>query len=85
MPMKENIKKKRETFRDYRGIECPMNFARITVDLMDLEIGDRIRVLLDDGEPFINIPRSLEREGQKVIHREKMGDHWLIIAEKIVD
>ncbi|NLL15519.1 MAG: sulfurtransferase TusA family protein [Fibrobacter sp.] len=76
---------KSEIFRDYRGVECPMNFARITVDLMDLNIGDRIRVLLDDGEPSVNVPRSLEREGQKVVHKEKIDDHWLLIIEKRVD
>ncbi|HON12061.1 MAG TPA: sulfurtransferase TusA family protein [Chitinispirillaceae bacterium] len=74
-----------EIFRDYRGIECPMNFARITVDLMDLNIGDKIRVLIDDGEPSVNVPRSLEREGQKVIYREKRGDYWELVVEKRVE
>lgn len=71
--------------RDYRGVECPMNFARITVDLMDLKIGDKMRVLIDDGEPSVNVPRSLEREGQKIIEKTKMGLYWVIIIEKIVD
>lgn len=71
--------------RDYRGVQCPMNFARITVDLMDLKIGDRLHVLIDDGEPANNVPRSIEREGQRIIEKTNMGSYWSVIIEKVVD
>jgi TusA-related sulfurtransferase len=71
--------------RDYRGVPCPMNFARITVDLMDLQIGDQLRVLIDDGEPSVNVPRSLVREGQNVLEKKDLGGYWSLLIEKIVD
>lgn len=72
-------------FRDYRGIECPMNFARITVDLMDIPVGDLIEVLLDDGQPAINVPKSLVRDGQHVISMLQNGAFWKLTVQKIVD
>lgn len=78
-------KKENTHFRDYRGIECPTNFARITVDLMDIPTGDFLEVLLDDGLPATNVPGSLIREGQHVISMMQNGTFWRLTVQKIVD
>lgn len=62
-----------------------MNFARITVDLMDIPIGDFLEVLLDDGQPATNVPRSLAREGQHVISMIQCETFWRLTVQKIVD
>jgi sulfite reductase (ferredoxin) len=68
--------------RDYRGIKCPMNFVKIKLNLSKMQKGERVRVLLDDGAPIENVPRSVTGEGHKVLEQTKVGDHWAILIEK---
>jgi len=40
-------------------------------------------VILDDGEPIANVPRSLEEQGQKVLEQRPISDsQWKIVVEK---
>jgi sulfite reductase (ferredoxin) len=71
-----------EKERDCRGIQCPMNFVKVLYDLAKMQHGERLRVLLDDGPPIENVPRSVIREGHKVLEQVKVGDHWSILIEK---
>lgn len=68
---------------DLSGVKCPLNFVKVKVRLADLEVGDRLRVILDDGDPIRNVPRSLELEGQKVL---SISDHGVrqkvLVVEK---
>jgi sulfite reductase (ferredoxin) len=68
--------------RDYRGVACPMNFVKVKLDLSRLRNGERIQVLLDDGVPIENVPRSVEQEGHKVLSQQKRGTFWAVVIEK---
>jgi sulfite reductase (ferredoxin) len=68
--------------RDYRSVGCPSNFVKIKLDLAQLKAGNRLKVLLADGSPIENVPRSVASEGHKVLAQEKVGDHWAIVIEK---
>lgn len=68
--------------RDYRGVVCPMNFAKVKLDLEAMRPGERLAVLLDDGEPIRNVPRSVEREGHKILEQVRAGDAWSVLIEK---
>ncbi|MDR3724393.1 MAG: sulfurtransferase TusA family protein [Terracidiphilus sp.] len=68
--------------RDYRGVACPMNFVKVKFDLAKLKAGEHIRVLLDDGQPIENVPRSVAQEGHKVLAQTRLGDHWSIEIKK---
>jgi sulfite reductase (ferredoxin) len=68
--------------RDYRGVKCPMNFVKIKLNLSKMQKGQRVRVLLDDGAPIENVPRSVAQEGHKVLEQTKVGDHWAVLIEK---
>ncbi|RME84264.1 MAG: sulfurtransferase TusA family protein [Zetaproteobacteria bacterium] len=60
-----------------------MNFVKTKVRLAALPVGAHLAVILDDGEPIANVPRSLEDEGQKVLAREKLPDgRWRIVVER---
>ena len=40
-------------------------------------------MILDDGQPIDNVPRSLEEQGQKVLEQERLSDsQWRIVVEK---
>ncbi|MBI4396614.1 MAG: sulfurtransferase TusA family protein [Elusimicrobia bacterium] len=69
-------------FRDYRGVPCPMNFVKTKIDLAGIGKGDRLRILLDDGPPIENVPRSVAGEGHQVVEQVKQGAHWSVLIEK---
>lgn len=68
--------------RDYRGVACPMNFVKVKLDLAKMKTGDRVKVLLDDGQPIENVPRSVAAEGHQILEQIQDGSHWHIVIEK---
>jgi TusA-related sulfurtransferase len=56
--------------------------VKIKLNLSKMQKGERVRVLLDDGAPIENVPRSVAQEGHKVLEQTKVGDHWAILIEK---
>lgn len=71
-----------DLYRDYRGTICPMNFVKVKVDLSKMSKGQILRVLLDDGEPIKNVPRSIKLQGDEIVRIENRGDHWLMVVRK---
>lgn len=70
---------------DLRGVACPINYVKTKLRLEELEIGDRLEVILDEGEPIRNVPRSLEGDGQKILSKEKLDEqHYRLLVEKAV-
>lgn len=69
-------------FKDYRGVPCPMNFVKVKMNLAMMSPGDTLKILLDDGEPIENVPRSVAGEGHDVLAQEKDGDHWSVLIRK---
>jgi len=74
-----------DEFRDYRGVVCPSNYIRVTVDLIHMECGKTLEVLLDDGSPAHNVPFSLVKDGQTILQKAKLGNHWSIVIRKDKD
>lgn len=70
--------------KDLRGVACPMNFVKTKVELSRMQAGDYLRILLDDGEPIDNVPRSVKTEGHEIISRERKEDHWQVVIKKNV-
>ncbi len=68
---------------DLRGICCPSNFVRAKLALEEFDTGQLVRILLDDGEPVKNVPRSLKDEGHKLIGIKKaLEGHYEVEIEK---
>jgi len=68
---------------DLTGVACPMNFVKTKLKLETMSAGSRLTVILDDGEPIANVPRSLEEQGQKVLEQSPISDtQWKIVVEK---
>lgn len=59
---------------DLRGTLCPLNFVYTKLRLEELAAGEELEVILDDGEPIRNVPRSLKQEGHRVLSMEKLED-----------
>ncbi len=71
-----------DVFKDYRGVACPMNFVKVKLDLANMATGQRLKVLLDDGEPIENVPRSVADEGHEILEQKKTGAYWSVLIIK---
>ena len=67
---------------DLHGVICPMNFVKAKLALDDLEPGDRLEIILDEGEAITNVPRSLKEEGHRVLKVEPLGETFKVLVEK---
>jgi sulfite reductase (ferredoxin) len=72
-----------DKFKDYRGVACPMNFVKTKMDLAQMKSGEILEILLDDGAPIDNVPRSVASEGHEVLKQAKQEEgHWLVRIKK---
>ena len=67
---------------DLLGVKCPFNYVKTKLKLETMQSGQRLEVLLDDGEPAINVPRSVQNDGHKLLsHVEENGHHTIVIEK----
>lgn len=59
---------------DLRGTLCPVNFVKTKLALEEMNPGQLLEVIVDDGEPIANIPRSVKAEGHQIVEVEKESD-----------
>ena len=52
------------------GVPCPTNFVKIKLQLEELEDGQILEIIIDDGEPIQSVPSSLKQEGHRLFHAE---------------
>lgn len=62
---------------------CPMTFVKTKLELEKLGPGDRLEVLLSEGEPLDNVPKSSAEQGYKVIETSEAGKGiYRVVLEK---
>jgi sulfite reductase (ferredoxin) len=67
---------------DLLGVKCPFNYVKTKLKLETMQSGQHLEVLLDDGEPATNVPRSVQNDGHKLLsHVEENGHHKIIIEK----
>ncbi len=68
---------------DLEGVACPLNFVKTKLKLEEMEKGDVLEVILDDGEPIQMVPRSVKEEGHRILEVEKVDDiHYRLLVVK---
>ncbi len=67
---------------DLRGVICPYNFVKTKLKLETMEQGQVLSVLLDDGDPIRNVPRSVENEGHTVLSQERVDQAYRILIRR---
>ena len=58
---------------DIREDACPLTWVRTRVALGRLRPGEVLEVLLREGEPLDNVPRTAEEEGHRTLARERVA------------
>ena len=59
---------------DLKGVICPVNFVKTKLKLEEMHDGQILEVIIDDGEPMQNVPRSIKEEGHKIIKVQRLPD-----------
>ena len=59
---------------DLTGVLCPMNFVQTKMEIEDMEAGQVLEVILEDGAPIKNVPKSIKEEGHKIVYVGKTDD-----------
>jgi sulfite reductase (ferredoxin) len=65
-------------FKDLSGVACPMNFVKTKMELSKIGSGEVLEILLDDGAPIDNVPKSVASEGHTVEATTKEGNGWRV-------
>ena len=62
---------------------CPMTFVKTKLELEKLQPGDYLEVLLTEGEPLNNVPRTAAEQGFTVVEKAHVRDnvHRLVIRK----
>ncbi|MCM8781191.1 MAG: sulfurtransferase TusA family protein [Candidatus Omnitrophica bacterium] len=68
---------------DLKGTPCPINYVKAKIFLENLKSGDVLEILLDEGDPINNVPKSLEADGQRILKIEKKDGFYSVIVERV--
>lgn len=72
---REMLEEKFGSSLNLKGVLCPINFVKIKLRLEEMQDGQILEVIIDDGEPMQNVPRSIKEEGHKIIKAKKLLDN----------
>ena len=70
---------------DLRGVICPYNFVKTKLKLESMEAGQVLAVILDDGDPIRNVPRSVSDDGHTVLKQERLAQAYRVMIKKRAD
>ena len=67
---------------DLSGEVCPYTFVKSKLALEDLDVGQILRVTVDNSESASNVPKSLSLEGHDVISLDRfVKGKWQITVK----
>ncbi|HTF99794.1 MAG TPA: sulfurtransferase TusA family protein [Nitrospirota bacterium] len=72
----------RKNILDLRGVCCPLNFVKARLAMEKVRSGEIIEFYLDDGEPIVNVTRSLKDEGHQVLLVTPEEHFFKVMVEK---
>lgn len=62
---------------------CPMTFVKTKLELEKLGAGETLEVLLKEGEPLQNVPKSSAEQGYTVLEIEQVaGSTYRVTIQK---
>jgi tRNA 2-thiouridine synthesizing protein A len=67
---------------DLRGVMCPYNYVKTKLKLETMQPGQILSVILDEGEPMRNVPRSVLDDGHMIVKQEKIGHAYRVLIKK---
>ena len=81
MPLAEEFRIDRTL--DIRGQVCPLTFVRSKLAIEKMALGEVLEIVVDHQPAAVNVPRSMEHEGQTVLKVEQAGEaEWHLFVRK---
>lgn len=69
-----------------RGVKCPFNYVKAKLYLEEMELGEILEAIVDEGEPSRHVPKSLTEDGQAILETFKDDEGGIhILIEKKTD
>ena len=70
---------------DLRGVICPYNFVKTKLKLETMQGGQVLAVILDGGDPIVNVPRSVSNEGHTILSQQPLSQSFRVMIQKRAD
>jgi TusA-related sulfurtransferase len=70
---------------DLRGVICPYNFVKTKLKLETMKAGQVLAVILDEGDPIRNVPRSVSDDGHQVLRQDPCDHSYRVMIRKRAD
>lgn len=68
---------------DIKGEVCPYTFVHSKLAIEEMEPGQVLEIITDHKPATVNVPRSMENEGNKVLEVTQLGDKlWKMVVRK---
>ena len=68
---------------DLRGVPCPHNYVRVKLALEEMASNAVLDLILDEGRPIENIPRTVQKDGHTVERLEPFaGEYFRLLIRK---
>ena len=68
---------------DITGDYCPITFVKTKIALEKIQPGERLEVILREGEPLENVPRAAAGDGHRVVEIVEVRDGvYRVVIEK---
>ena len=61
---------------------CPMTFVKTKLKLETMSEGQILEVTLREGEPLMNVPKSVEQDGHKILDLRQQGETYILLIER---
>lgn len=79
------VKDQPDTELDLRGVICPYNFVKTKLKLEAMEGGQILSILLDEGDPIQNVPRSVSNEGHIILSQDRVDGSYRVLIRRRED
>ncbi len=71
---------------DLRGEVCPYTFVKSRITLEEMQIGQVLKITVDNATAVENVPHSLKLAGQQVLAvRQQAPSAWSIFVRKVAE
>lgn len=61
---------------------CPMTYVKTKLKLETMSSGQVLEVILREGEPLTNVPKSIMAEGHKILDVRQDGEFYKLLIER---
>ncbi|MFB3789642.1 MAG: sulfurtransferase TusA family protein [bacterium] len=67
----------------FHGVKCPYNYVKTKLALEEMELGQIVEVIVDEGEPSRHVPKSITADGQTLLDtfKDESGLVHLVIQK----